>query len=258
MTEAHWRVFLPDRAVFELDGFVIARGLFTAAELSLLSRAAAAGQTGDSFLKKQDRTGNPVNLAMWNQVGEDAFGLVARNERLVDAVEQLIGEPVYLYSAKMTMKDAYQGGAWEWHQDYGYWYNYGCLKPSMLSAYVAVDAATRENGCLQVLRGSHKLGRIDHLREGDQSLADPERVQAALQVHERLWVELAVGDVVFFHCNLLHYSDPNLSNRRRWGFICSYNTVSNQPFKRVRDYGNFTPLVKVPAAALQSFIENHP
>jgi ectoine hydroxylase-related dioxygenase (phytanoyl-CoA dioxygenase family) len=242
--------FIPDRAAFERDGLVVVRDLFTAAEMQLLSEQAATGNIGDSFMQKQDRSGNPVNLAMWNQVGEDIFGRVARNERLVDAAEHLLGETVYLYSAKMTMKDARQGGAWEWHQDYGYWYHYGCLRPAMLSAYLAVDRATRENGCLQVLRGSHLMGRIDHLRDGEQNQADPERVEVALQAYERVWVELACGDAVFFHCNLLHYSDANLSDARRWGFICSYNAVSNRPFKRVREYGNFTPLVKVPADAV--------
>jgi ectoine hydroxylase-related dioxygenase (phytanoyl-CoA dioxygenase family) len=246
------QAFMPDRVAFERDGFVVARGLFTPAEMKLMSQEASAGNTGDSFMQKQDRSGNPVNLAMWNQVGEDIFGLVARNERLVDAAEHLIGDAVYLYSAKMTMKDARQGGAWEWHQDYGYWYHYGCMRPTMLSAYLAVDRATRENGCLQVLRGSHHIGRIDHLRDGEQNQADPERVEVALQSHERVWVELGCGDAVFFHCNLLHYSDANLSDARRWGFICSYNAVSNRPFKRVREYGNFTPLVKVPADTILS------
>ena len=39
----------------------------------------------------------------------------------------------------MTMKQPQEGGAWEWHQDFGYWYNYGCLAPEMMSIYVALD-----------------------------------------------------------------------------------------------------------------------
>ena len=61
------------------------------------------------------------------------------------------------------------GGRWEWHQDFGYWYEVGCLQPEkMLSVMVAIDAATVENGCLEVLRGSHKLGRLHHGNTGEQ------------------------------------------------------------------------------------------
>ena len=79
----------------------------------------------------------------------------------------------------MIMKDAKVGGAWAWHQDYGYWYQNGVLFPLLCSASIAVDPATRENGCLQVLKGSHHLGRIDHVLTGDQAGADLERVAEA-------------------------------------------------------------------------------
>ena len=69
----------------------------------------------------------------------------------------------------ITAKEPREGGAWEWHQDYGYWYNNGCLFPLMASAMIALDRCTKANGCLQVLRGSHLMGRIDHgLLDGDQ------------------------------------------------------------------------------------------
>ena len=77
----------------------------------------------------------------------------------------------------MILKEPFTGGAWEWHQDYGYWYNNGCLAPDLASCLIAVDRATKENGCLQVLKGSHHLGRIDHGKVGDQTGADMERVQ---------------------------------------------------------------------------------
>jgi hypothetical protein len=95
-------------------------------------------------------------------------------------MEQLLGDEVYHYHSKLSAKEPRVGGAWEWHQDYGYWYLNGCLFPEMASIYIALDAATRENGCLQVIRGSHHIGRIEHGRFGDQTGADPERVQAAL------------------------------------------------------------------------------
>lgn len=58
------------------------------------------------------------------------------------------------------LKEPFVGGAWEWHQDYGYWYNFGCLYPTMGSCFIAVDRATRANGCLQVMPGSQQFGAL--------------------------------------------------------------------------------------------------
>ncbi|MPC96334.1 hypothetical protein E2C01_091588 [Portunus trituberculatus] len=58
-----------------------------------------------------------------------------------------------------------------------YWYNNGCLYPEMASVFLPVDDCDRENSCLQVIHGSHRLGRVDHYRAGDQMRADDERVQ---------------------------------------------------------------------------------
>src|ERR1700753_1622734 len=107
--------------------------------------------------------------------------MVARSKSIVSCAEKLLGGEVYHYHSKMIMKDARVGGAWAWHQDYGYWYQNGVLSPMLCSASIAVDRATKENGCLQVIDGSHLLGRIDHTLTGDQAGADPERVQAVLQ-----------------------------------------------------------------------------
>ena len=81
----------------------------------------------------------------------------------------------------MIMKDAKVGGAWTWHQDYGYWYQNGVLFPLLTSVFIAIDRATKQNGCLQVIRGSHQLGRIEHVLTGDQAGADKDRVDEILK-----------------------------------------------------------------------------
>ena len=66
------------------------------------------------------------------------------------------------------MKEARTGGKFVWHQDYGYWYNFACMFPDMLTVFIAMDPCSPDNGCLQVLRGSHRAGRIDHGGVGNQ------------------------------------------------------------------------------------------
>lgn len=237
------------------DGFLLRKGLLSAEEVSgFRDRARSqleAEQRAGSVMTKADREGKTTLLKMWTNAGDDQYGLLARDERMVDLAQDSIGKPVYLYSHKMTMKQPNEGGAWEWHQDFGYWYNYGCLAPDMMSIYVALDRATRENGCLQVLRGSHKLGRIDHVREDGQTNAEKEHLQAALKRFEHVYVEMDPGDALAFDGNLLHRSDANRTDTYRWGYICSYNAVENAPFKKVRDYGNYEPLVRVPAGSFR-------
>ncbi|EEF57044.1 Phytanoyl-CoA dioxygenase [Pedosphaera parvula Ellin514] len=171
-------------AAFERDGYILVTSLFDEAEADILRKTAkadAAFQKNTYDLK--DGEGGATKLALWNKAGENVYGTVARCPRIVDSMEQLLGDEVYHYHSKMSIKEPFTGGAWSWHQDYGYWYMNGCLYPDMASAFVAVDPNTKENGCLQVLKGSHKMGRVEHGKFGDQTGADPERVEAARQRH---------------------------------------------------------------------------
>ena len=222
-------------ADYHRDGYVLYRGLFDADEMEILLNFAKQDPAlQQAAYARKDAQGNATKLALWNEAGEDLYSMFARSPRLVDAAEQLLAEEVYHWHSKMMLKEPFVGGAWEWHQDYGYWYHFGCLSPALVSCLLSVDRATRENGCLQVLRGSHILGRIDHGTTGDQKGADSERVDAAVERFELVYVEAEPGDVLFFHSNLLHRSDKNTSALPRWSLICCYNAASNSPYKVTR------------------------
>ena len=100
----------------------------------------------------------------------------SRCQKVAGTMQALLGgEEIYHYHSKLMMKDPKTGGAHIWHQDYGYWYNNGCLLPEMGSVFIPVDPCTTSNSCLQVLSGSHRMGRINHVLEGQQAGADSER-----------------------------------------------------------------------------------
>ncbi len=236
---------------FHEDGYFIARGLYDAEEMALLSRAAREDKALDEHaVERNDGEGGVARLTLWNHPGDDIYGMFARGGRLVDTMQQLLDGEVYHYHSKMNMKEPRVGGAWAWHQDYGYWYQNGCLFPDMASVMIAVDPATRENGCLQVIRGSHRMGRIDHVLTGDQAGADMERVNVALERLELVYVEMAAGDAVFFHGNTLHRSDQNRSDKPRWVLICCYNAARNDPYKE-HHHPRYTPLEKVDDDAIK-------
>jgi len=241
------------RAQYAEHGYYVAPGLLSPAEVGNFrdhARQQLEGETkSDGIMSKGDKSGKQTLLKIWNTAGDDKYGLLARDARQVLIAEGLLGEDVYLYSHKMTMKQPREGGAWEWHQDFGYWYNNGCLAPDMLSIWIALDKSNEANGCLQVLKGSHKLGRLDHVREDGQTNVAALHLEAAIARHEHLYVEMEPGDALVFHCNLLHRSDANHSDTYRWGYICSYNTVANAPFARLREYGNFDLLEMLPAGS---------
>lgn len=236
---------------FEESGFIIVRNLFCDEEISRLRTSLEAP---NSELMKHsysisDGDGGFVKMILWNHPGKDYSGIMGRCERIVDTCTELAGGEVFHYHTKMVLKETFTGGAFQWHQDYGYWYLNGILRPDMISVQVAVDDADRGNGGLQVIRGSHKMGRVDHGRIGEQAGADVERVEQALKVMEKVFVELKAGDGLFFHCNLLHTSAQNKSPRRRWAYISCYNRADNDSYKD-HFHARYTPLQKVPDSAV--------
>jgi ectoine hydroxylase len=232
-------------ARFQRDGYLIRKSYYDREEMDLLLRTARADRNMlDHNIELKDASGRQSKLSLWTQPGDDIYGMVACGHRMVDAMEQLLGKEVYHYHSKMMLKEPKIGGAWEWHQDYGYWYTNGCLFPDMCSGLIAVDRATRENGCLQLLAGSHKMGRIEHGKFGTQTGADPERVEAAIKQFEMVYFEADPGDVLFFHANTLHASAANTSDRPRWSLICCYNTKGNSPYKPSHQ-PSYSPLKRV-------------
>jgi len=230
---------------FDRDGYLILRELFSSQETQLLGETARHDHAMDQASSTMDDgKGNDVRLALWNDPGDGIYGMFARCRRVVDTVEQLLEDEVYHYHSKMILKDAKVGGAWAWHQDYGYWYQNGVLFPELCSVMIAVDQATVENGCLQVLKGSHKMGRINHILSGEQAGADMERVEAALTRLDLVHVTLNPGDTLYFHANLLHCSAANHSDQARWALICCYNAASNDPYKDSH-HPRYTKLHKV-------------
>lgn len=220
---------------FHQDGYLVVENLFDNEEIALLRRIAEVDEAFQRrVVARRDGQGGVVKLSLDNELGEDIYAAFVRSPRIVGAMERFLGGEVYHYHHKMILKEPKVGGAWEWHQDYGYWYDTGCLFPDLASCLIAVDEAGLDNGCLQVLRGSHRLGRLNHGPIGDQTGADPEHVQAALERLERHFCVMSAGSAVFFHCNTLHRSDQNTSDRPRWAFICCYNAARNDPYKASR------------------------
>jgi len=242
-------------AAFHSDGYVLRKALFDTDEVALMNDVIRNDPTiREATYSRKDSSGASTDLALWFTLGDDIFGAAARSERIVDSIEAVLGGPASFYHSKLTLKKPRVGGAWEWHQDYGYWQKSGFLYPHMASAFIAVDASTRTNGCLQVIRGSHLLGRIEHGTVGGQTGADLEAVDQALKVLDHVHIEMDPGDALFFHCNTLHASGRNDSEHSRNVFLSCYNRADNAPYKSGPNIRH-TDITKLPDAMLVQYRE---
>ena len=235
-----------DKKQFFQDGYIIVRELFSKEEMHYL----ITSTKGDSNLTEHDHSladkGElKSKLRLINYLEDSISSAFVASRRIVDNMEFLLDDEVYHFHHKMMLKEAKVGGAWHWHQDYGYWYEYNnCLFPDMASCAIAVDACTKENGCLQVLKGSNRCGRIKHGPIGAQTGADVEKGAALETRLETGYAEMEPGDGLFFHCNTLHRSDANLSENPRWILIGCYNTKHNSPYEKAH-HPDYHPLEKV-------------
>ncbi|HTI59356.1 phytanoyl-CoA dioxygenase family protein [Mucilaginibacter sp.] len=241
------------KAAYERDGFLLVKGFCSQAETDKLYKTALEDDAmRKNALDLNDLSGKKTKLSLWFTPGNDVFGYLTRAKRMVESVDELLdnGSPVCHFHSKLMQKEPKVGGAWEWHQDYGYWYKNQFMFPDQLiSVMVALTAANKANGCLQVIKGSHKLGRVNHGFSGEQVGADMTMVNNALKTMELVYCELQPGDALFFHSNLLHRSEANLSDHPRWSIISCYCSQSNLAYNETSTSWK-TPVNVVPDEAI--------
>ncbi len=238
---------------YQKDGYVIVKNFCSKQEVNkLYSTALQDNAMANNALDLNDQTGKKTKLSLWFTPGNDVFGYLTRSERMVNAVGQLLDNKsaVCHFHSKLMQKEPKVGGAWEWHQDYGYWYKNQFMFPDqLLSVMVALTPANKENGCIQVIKGSHKMGRVNHGFAGEQVGADQVMVDNALKTMDLVYVEIEPGDALFFHSNILHRSEANLSDSPRWSIISCYSTQSNLAYNETTNSWH-TPIETVPDEAL--------
>ncbi|MBI2193165.1 MAG: phytanoyl-CoA dioxygenase family protein [Planctomycetes bacterium] len=142
---------------------------------------------------------------------DEVLGPFVRHPKIVDVVAELMSPNIKLYYDQVFAKPPY-GPANRYHQDSVFW-NFFASK-NLLTAWIAIDNATVENGCVRYIPGSHEFGLIDwdHL---------PYLLTGDVLAGERM-TPLDAGDVVFHHSLTLHCSGPNPTPQRRWGWALHY------------------------------------
>ena len=162
-----------------------------------------------------------------------AFHDLLWNPAFVAAASQLLGGPVRFWHDQLFCKPPRQGGVVAWHQDYSYWTRTQPM--THLTCWIALDDATRENGCLQYVPGSHRWSLLPK-----PALASSmDALDAVLTPEQRVAfrpvaIELARGEATFHHPLMVHGSLANVSDRPRRGAVINVvrdgvRSVSDDP-----------------------------
>ena len=147
---------------------------------------------------------------------DPVFGRHAEMSELLGMVGQLIGKPVRLYADQAFLKPPCEGSAKPPHQDNAH---FGIDPPECgVTTWTALDDATVENGCMQYIPGSHRLGNLIHgWIEGTTHLV-PQDAQLGVPEH----VPVRRGGVIFHQLLTFHMSAPNKSDIWRRAYACHY------------------------------------
>lgn len=215
------------RQAYATEGYLLLRGLLPLPEVAAARAVAETiGRLG-RIVSFPDSTGRDSQLAFGVQAAQarDLHELVS-SPPLAATARALLGADIVHLDSRLSLKVP-ASGAWEWHQEYRYWQSRGLPEPDTVSAMVYLDAATRLNGCLQVIPKSHVGGLLPHVSRAGQYCVPQEVVTAALKQSSPVFAEAEAGSVLFFHGNLLHASAANESNSPRLAVLITYAAASN-------------------------------
>lgn len=129
---------------------------------------------------------------------------------------------VSVFRAMLVNKPPHRGARIGWHQDC---WNYLDSNP-VLTVWTALDPATAESGCLQIVPGSHKCGHISP--EDTSGFLTDAMISEHCRDRDVVFLNMAAGDVAFLHNQLLHASDVNRSERHRRALSVCYMDASTQ------------------------------
>ena len=202
----------------EIDAAVADATTWAEAELAVLKAEDEAwyidgGVKDRKVLRKLD---NPV-------AQRGAFEYIARNTALTAVVRQLIGDGLRVYFSQFFFKSPGGGGPKPVHQDN---YYFGPNNPNgMVTAWIALDDADVENGCLFYGDGSHLNGILGHVAPPGEpfNLLIPEEVAGKVAMTP---APVRRGGVSFHHGTVLHQSSDNHSERPRRACAIHYANAS--------------------------------
>jgi len=249
------------KEVFDKEGYLFFPSHFSQKEIQYLSSAVPELYEVREEYNFREKGSDAVRTNFAAHLYSTPFAKLARHPRMIKPVEDLLQEKLYMHQFKINGKMAFEGDIWQWHQDYGTWFN-DDLMPSARAMNVAIflDEVTEFNGPLLFIPGSHKKGVIkaNHdltttsypLWTIDNNLIKQLVDRAGGHDGGIVSPKGPAGSMIVFHSCLVHASSNNLSPFNRISVYLSLCAVSNhiRRFKR-KEYiahRDFTPIECLP------------
>ena len=252
-------------ARFDRDGYLFFPALFTPEEMKTLSDEVPRLYAMQRPENVREKTGNVVRTNFAAHLYSAPFARLARHPRMIDPVEQMFGEVLYMHQFKINGKQAFDGDVWQWHQDYGTWLNDDLMPtPRAMNVAIFLDEVNEFNGPLMFIPGSHKLGALPAGHDltttsyplwtiDNDTIATLVRNAAATAGGRHGGIVAPkgpAGSMIMFHSCLVHASSSNLSPWSRVSAYLSLCAVSNhiRRHKRVEyiAHRDFTPIECLP------------
>jgi len=207
------------KETYDRDGYVVVRNVLDANLVRELD------QHIDWLIERHPDL-RPERLGHW-LVAQDPFWVrFISDPNLLEVAGSLVGPAIAFFAADYIAKPPRDGQAIAWHQDGNYW---GLEPMEVITIWFAVTSSTIENGCVQVIPGSQRLGPVDHRSKTDAvNLLNSEVDPAVVDEEQAVNVELDAGDVSVHHPLVLHGSEANTSDRWRRGGSLQYMPVTTR------------------------------
>ena len=224
---------------YERDGYYFPLQVIPAAQAQAIRADVEAAE--QHFAARGERLRHRPHLVV------TALDRLIRHERVLDAVEDLLGPNLLCWTSAFFTKDAHDPAFVSWHQDSTYW---GLSSAEVTTAWIALSPSTVEAGAMRFAPGTHRLDQIAHRETYGENnlLTRGQIVEHAVDEDEAVDVVLQPGEASLHHVRLIHGSGPNRSDDRRIGFAVRYipthvRNVIGRDFaalvRGVDDYGHF-------------------
>lgn len=204
-----------EKAQFWEDGFLVIDDLFDSREIEELRDACTHPK--DTEWETAERTVHALGLT----TRHESFLNLARDRRVVGRLRSLIGPDIQLQHSKLAAQPAAADrGGFAWHQDFAF---YPHTNTDLVAVMVMLDDATPANGCMRMVRGSHKRGLLDHM-DADGMFTGMCQEPDAWTVHHDDITDITprAGGISMHHCLMLHGAGPNRSGSPRRGLVFQY------------------------------------
>ena len=241
--------------IYEEQGYLFLPEVFSQTEVDAMKAELPSIYKEDTLAKVVEEDGKTVRIVHGSHTKNGIFKDLSQHPHIIDPVMQILGSAVYIHQFKISAKAAFEGGIWQWHQDYVYYKEEdGIPEPRIVNTAIFLDEVNEFNAPLMLIPSSHQEGLISVFTEEEQHTQYQDSPSWMSRLTTKLHYTInqetlgrlvnkygiaspkgAAGSLLLFHPSCVHGSGTNMSPFDRALVIINYNSVENTPKKPVQE-----------------------